>query len=199
MRKSKKPMVVGVALAFVAVLGIGGTIAWLTDDSGPVTNTFTVGDVEITLTESPLNEDGTYGDPQEGTSNAYQMIPGTTYTKDPKVTVDKKSEACFLFVKFEEVDNPAMYLEYESTLTTANGWTQGDGTNIPANVWWRVVTNADADQSWNLLEHDQITVSAENVTKSNVATASQAKLIYTAYAVQKDNIDTAADAWKVIA
>lgn len=198
---SKKVVVTLLALVLVLGCAIGGTIAWLTDTTDEVVNTFSVGDVEITLKESPLNEDGSYGTPAEGTENEYQMIPGKTYKKDPVVAVDAVSEDCWLFVKFEEKGNPATYIDYTSTLTTANGWTQGDGTSIPANVWYREVKKSDTTREWHLLDNDQITIKGEAVTKENMEIAAEAALKYTAYAVQMANGEatfTAAEAWAKI-
>lgn len=190
-----KTMVLVLAVMLIVGATIGGTIAWLQDSTATVTNTFTAGDVDITLTESPLNSDGTYGNPAEGVKNAYQMIPGQKYKKDPKVTVLAVSEKCYLFVKFEENGNAASYIDYTSTLTEANGWALVDGET---NVWYIVVEDTDADQSWNLLKDDTITINAENVTKKNMATATAAELVYTAYAVQYDNVTNAAAAWAIV-
>ncbi len=192
----KKTVVLVTALALVFCFAIGGTLAWLKDQTGPVQNTFTAGDVDITLTETwntDTNNDGV-NDSWEA-----QMIPGNSYTKDPVVTVnDETTVDCYLFVKFEETGSAGTYLTYTSTLTSANGWTQGDGTNIPANVWYRTVLKSDTVKSWKLLANDSITVNAETVTKANMALASQAKLTYTAYAVQKDNL-TVTEAWAKVA
>lgn len=186
-----------VALAVMLVIGctIGGTIAWLMDTTETVTNTFTVGKVEITLKESPLNANGTYGTPAEGTQNSYKLIPGETYTKDPTVAVISGSEDCYLFVKFEQNGNASTYITYTSTLNEDNGWTQGDGTNIPSNVWYRTVESDATVRSWELLANNTITINADAVTTDSMENAKNAALVYTAYAVQKDNVATAADAW----
>ena len=126
------------------------------------------------------------------------MIPGFSYAKDPVVTVKGDSVDCYLFVKFEEKGNPATYLTYTSTLTAANGWTQGDSTSIPSNVWYRKVTANAADQSWNLLADNTIAVK-DTVAKDNMADAAKAELVYTAYATQlykSNGVEfTAAEAW----
>lgn len=194
---AKKIAAIVLAAVLVFGCGVGATLAWLQDTTPTVTNTFTVGKVDITLKESPLNNDGTYGTPAEGTANAYQLIPGKTYTKDPTVAVDATSEDCWLFVKFEEEGNAATYIQYTSTLTTANKWIQGGENGIPANVWYREVKKTDTERSWNLLEGNVITIKNE-VTNANMNTAAAAALKYTAYAVQMANGDTtftAAEAW----
>lgn len=184
----KKLTMVLVAIILVLCCTIGGTLAWLKDTTAPVTNTFTVGKVEITLTESPLEADGSYGEPAEGTSNKYPLVPGKTYTKNPTVAVDTSSEDCWLFVKFEEKGNPATYIQYTSTLTTDNGWTKGTGT-IPTDVWYREVKKTGENHSWNLLADNKIQIKT-SVTAGNMTDAAKAELKWTAYAVQSAN-DTA--------
>ena len=192
----KKTLALLLALVLVFGAAVGGTIAYLTDTTDPITNTFTVGKVDITLTET-FNTD-TDSD-QENDAWKAQLIPGTTYAKDPVVTVTADSEDCWLFVKFEEKNGAATYLDYTSNLTAANGWTQGDGTNIPSNVWYRAVNKADTTKSFQLLAGDStyptgcISVK-DTVTNQNMNTASAAQLVYTAYACQSANMTVNA-AW----
>ena len=187
----KKKLMTVLALVLVIAMSVAGTIAFLTDTTDPITNTFTVGKVDITLTET-FNTD-TNGD-QENDAWQAQLIPGTTYTKDPVVTVTADSEDCWLFVKFEENGNPSTYLTYTSNLTLANGWTQGDGTNIPTNVWYRAVAKDAAVKSFHLLLNDTVTIDSDAVTNENMNTAANAQLVYTAYACQSANMSVEA-AW----
>lgn len=176
-----KAMFVILAVVLIVGISVGGTLAWLTATTDTVTNTFTTSDIVITLEET-FNTDSN----KDGVNDCWkaQMIPGYSYTKDPTVSVSADSVDCYLFVKFVEEGNPSTYLEYTSTLTTANGWTQGDGTDIPANVWYREVKSADTIRSWELLKDNTVTVSSTGVTKDNMSTAARAKLTYTAYASQ---------------
>ena len=182
-------------LALVLVIGcaVGGTIAWLTAQTDPVVNTFTYGDINITLGET--------------TGSDYKIIPGVDIAKDPKVTVVKGSEACWLFVKVEEANWPTP-TETVGTNTVrkvnyaiADGWTQGDGTKIPANVYYREVGAVTDDTSFYVLQgsteypNGVVTVS-ENLTKDEIKNiTSKPTLTFTAYAVQKEGSADAAAAW----
>lgn len=168
-------------LALVLVMGVavGGTIAWLTAETAPVVNTFTVGDINITLTET-WNTD-TDGDEVNDAWSA-QLIPGFTYKKDPVVTVKANSVDCYLFVKFEESEGLSDYLTYTSNLEE-NGWTQGQKNDIPSNVWYRIVNTSDADQSWEMLANNQVSVS-DTLTKDDMPESGDLSLTYTAYACQ---------------
>lgn len=173
-------------LALVLVIGCvaGGTVAWLVAKTDPVVNTFTYGNIDITLTET--------------TGTSYKIIPGTDIKKDPKVTVTAGSEACWLFVKVEETGK---FVTDKVTYAIANSWAQGDGTEIPSNVYYREVSAEDAKTGVNYYvlagnatyPNGVITVSAD-LTKENIPAANPT-LTFTAYAVQKENITTAADAW----
>ena len=191
-----KTMFMILAVVLIVGISVGGTLAWLTDTTDSVVNTFTVGDIDITLTET-FNTDSD----NDGKSDCWtaQMIPGYSYKKDPKVEVSANSVDCYLFVKFEETGNAATYLDYTSTLTSANGWTKGNGTDIPANVWYREVMSTATTRSWKLLDGDTVTVNGTAVTKDNMEAAAQASLTYTAYASQlyKNATEkfTAAEAW----
>lgn len=174
---------VALLLALVLVVGgvIGGTLAWLTDKTDPVTNTFTVGNIDITLTET--------------TGTSYKMVPGNTITKDPKVTVKGGSEACYLFVKVEEENWPT-FTESDGTRKVkygiADGWTALTGET---GVYYREVRAVTADTSFDVLAGNVVTVS-ENLTKTEVSgITTQPKLTFTAYAVQKDGITDAGTAW----
>ena len=173
-------------LALVLVVGcaVGGTIAWLTATTEPVVNTFTYGKIKIELTET--------------TGTEYKIIPGVNISKDPKVTVKADSEACWLFVKVAE---KGTFVTDKVTYSIANGWMPLDATKHPG-VYYREVDAVTADTNFNVLTGDAtypngvVTVS-ENLTKAEVnsVAATQPTLTFTAYAVQKDGINTAADAW----
>lgn len=192
--KIKKIAMIVTTLALTAALAIGGTLAFLTAQTDTVANTFTVGKVGVTLTEA-YNTDKS-GD---GINDAWtaQLIPGTSYTKNPSVAVSQDSEGCYLFVKFEETNSPATYLNYTSNLTTDNGWSKLTGVDNVDNVWYRVVNKADATKSWELLSGNTVSVK-DTVGSVSVPMPAQdvtPSLAYTAYAVQRANIDSAVAAW----
>lgn len=167
------------ALVLVFAVAVGGVVAWLTATTGPVKNTFTVGDINIKLKE---------------TTTAYKMVPGNDIKKDPKVTVVGDSEDCYLFVKVKESANFGDFMTY----AMAEGWTAL--SDVPG-VYYRVVKAADTVKEFSVLAGDKVTVGTD-VTKGalNALTAdTYPTLTFTAYAVQLHNGAandwTAADAW----
>lgn len=176
----KKKLIIGI-IAAVLLLSctVGATLAWLIDETDTVINTFTYGDINITLDESEDLD--------------LKMIPGKTITKDPVVTVKGGSEACWLFVKIEESSNFDSFMTY----ATAEGWTALDEVD---GVYYREVTSSADDQEFPVIAGDQVTVSVD-VTKealTALTTETAPKLSFTAYAVQAEGFDTAADAWAKI-
>ncbi len=175
---SSRTFIMLLAVTLLIGCAIGGTVAWLTDKTTAVTNTFTYGDINITLAET--------------TGNDYKIIPGVNIEKDPKVTVKKDSEACWLFVKVEE---EGTFVAGKVAYSIADGWTKGDGTNIPANVYYRQVGAVTENTDFAVLKDNMVTVS-DTLTKADIKSiATNPTLTFTAYAVQKDGFNTAAAAW----
>ena len=76
--KNKKGLLLAVlALALIAVVAIGGSLAFFTDRD-TVINTFTMGSVEISLEEPGWDGDAGLG-----------LLPGNVRTKDPTVTAEE--------------------------------------------------------------------------------------------------------------
>lgn len=163
----KKTLALFLALALVIVGIIGGTMAWLTDTTPDIVNTFTDSDIDITLAET--------------TGESYKMVPGYTISKDPKVTVETGSEKCYLFVKLEESANFNSFLTYE----IADGWTSLDGVD---NVYYRIVDTAEMGTAYSVLKDDQVmvqgTVTKEMMNELKNGTAAEPTLTVTAYASQ---------------
>lgn len=84
-----KIMILAICLLVVLNLSIFSTLAWMTDTS-QVTNTFTVGTVDIELEETDVDKDG------KKDLNNYHLIPGEEYVKDPTMTIKAKSEESYV-------------------------------------------------------------------------------------------------------
>ena len=175
----KRTLIILVALVAVFGMAVGGTIAWLTDQTEPITNTFTVGNINIELKE---------------TATEFKMVPGVTIAKDPKITVVSGSEACYLFVKVEESANLDNFIDY----TMATGWTALTGAD---GVYYREVNATASDTTFSVLANDQVTCN-DTVTKAMMDALTEAAayptLTFTAYAVQQSGSDSAAAAWEKV-
>ena len=94
MKTKSKALLLTLCAVLLVAASVLGTMAYLTS-TDTVTNTFTVGKVEIKLDETDVtNPTG-----PRVQANSYKLMPGTTYTKDPTVTVLKGSEDSYVRMK----------------------------------------------------------------------------------------------------
>ena len=185
----RKGKVIAILAAVVLLIGavVGGTLAYFTDRENAV-NTFTVGNVKIDLTE---------------TTSDYQMVPGTDIAKDPIVTVEGDSEACWLFIQIEESEN---YEDYLSDYVLAKDeeadiWTPLEGVS---GVYYRAVPKSESGeaQTFPILKDNKVHV-LDSVTKEMMKTLEDSSvdkptLTFKAYAVQKAGVSTVAEAWAIV-
>ena len=198
MRKRLITAIIALSLALCCLVGV--TLAWIVDSTNQVVNTFTYGDINIDLTETVGTENKSAAT-NKVTNDTFKMVPGETLTKDPKVTVKSGSEACWLFVEVTKSSNFANFMTYAmdsnwtALETSANGLTTVyyyNGTELDALL--------TADKTYNVLKDNEVTV-LDSVTKGDLTALTDATLptlTFTAYAIQKANIDTPADAWAEI-
>ena len=199
-RKLRKVLLVTCcALALVAI-SVGATLAYLTDNES-VTNTFTVGQVGISLDETDT-DNSTQGENDRDTANKYHLIPGQTYIKDPIVHVDADSESSWIFVK---VVNGIADIEVEGETSIAwqmdsNGWTQLFGVD---NVWCRKYLKGHTDRDlevfgYFVLKGDKLVNGNADAAKGEVSIDryANATVKVTAYAIQMAGFDTAKEAWE---
>lgn len=185
MKKTNK--ILGLMVGAVALVGVSvmGTMAYL-QDTKEVTNTFTVGKVEITLDEKDV--DNSTQEKDRDTANSYKLIPGTKYEKDPIVHVAEGSEECWLFVK---VENEIAGIEDASNTIAAQmaakGWSRVGDTDVYA---YREAVAAGA----NVPVFEEFKI-AGTVESTDLAAYKGKTIKVTAYAVQKENFANAAAAW----
>ena len=178
----KKGLALVLALTLLVVGAVAGTLAWLTDKTDAVVNTFTTSGIDIGLKEEAGTNNTTGG-------KDFKMIPGHTITKNPVTWVEKGSEDCYLFVKLDKSANFDTYLKYEM----ASGWQQlkdKDGNNVEG-VYYREVaatTTAKSDE-FQIIKDNKVTVDGDAVTSAVMkqfenATLAKPTLTITAYASQ---------------
>ncbi len=100
MKKSLITMLV--ALCLVGALGVGATLAYLSATSEVKTNTFTIGAVGISLSETASVEGTNATVVENATKTGYDFTgiqPGDVLGKVPVVTVAADSKDCYVVVK----------------------------------------------------------------------------------------------------
>ena len=206
----KKKILVACLCVALAVLTIAGTtLAYLTSQE-TVTNTFTVGKVEIKLDEAKANADGTLvPNADRVKENSYKLIPGHTYNKDPMVTVLKGSESSYIkmtvtFSKAAELDDifkpngadlTSIFNGYDSTNWIYKGNTEDTTANTRTYEFWykEAVAAPTADVALDAL-FDQIKA-PDSLTNSDLNNLKDLKITVNAYAIQADGFATAEAAW----
>ena len=172
----KRTLISVMAIALTCFCLIGTTFAWLVAKTEPIVNTFTSGNINVSLSES--------------TSRNPKIVPGATLTENPQAIVRKNSEDCWLFVKIQKSETFDEFLSFE----IADRWTllaEGSG------VYYRVVTMSTEDQTFGILKGNVVTAKT-TPTKERYDTIDQnhyPKLTFTAYAVQKLGFETPEAAW----
>lgn len=209
MKKFKALLVVACALLLVAA-SVFGTMAYLTS-TDTVTNTFTVGKVNIKLDEAKANPDGSLvANADRVKANSYKLLPGHTYNKDPMVTVLSGSESSYVkmtvtFSKANELDDifaptgadlTSIFKGYDSTKWIAKGNTKDTTANTRTYEFWykEAVGAPTADIALDAL-FDSITVPGE-ITATQLATIKGMTITVNAYAIQADGFANADAAWE---
>lgn len=194
MKKTKKVLVLSLCAVMLVTASVLGTMAYLTS-TDEVVNTFTVGNVAITLDETDV-DNSTPGDNDRDKANAYKLIPGHEYGKDPIVHVDTNSEDCVLFVKvaneitaIEDADKSV------ASQMAANGWEVVDANNgiyVYGSATAPTVVSGGSDAA--VFETFTVAGTVDNTTLASYANKT---ITVTAYAVQADGFSgkTASEIW----
>lgn len=174
--KKKALLIAVVAIALAVVTAASVTVAWLTAQTNPVTNTFSIGNINITLSES---------------DNTYKVIPGGTDAKDPKVTVLETSEPCYVYVLVENnlvigdtvVGTPNIGSEWISVKT------------VGTKTLYRYNTVVDARTAEKVLPvFTEVNYDGAAITSQNIASLENKTIVIDAFAHQADNLATTEDA-----
>ena len=214
MKKATKVLLSVLCVVAVLTGSVLGTLAYLTDRAS-VTNTFTYGDVNITLDEAKVDPDGTPVVPAVRTDagNKYHLLPGATYTKDPVVTVKATSEASYvrMLVTFNCASQlDAIFAPAGAELTSifngydAGVWVYETETRDPAaNTvtyefrYKEVVPRSENDTVLDAL-FDSFTVPGV-LTGEDLAAIKDLNITVEGHAIQATGFDNADAAWAAFA
>lgn len=167
-KKVRNRVLLGVSAVLLVCLSVGATLAFLTDTTGTVQNTFTVGNVSIVnggLDEADVNE---YGEPVDAngktqaevgegwtaadrvTKNKYKLIPGHTYVKDPTIHIDATSEEAYVFFTINKAG--VYWSDNHANITKLEAETTSDYSTIAKQIeqnGWKMLMQQTYDgSSW---------------------------------------------------
>ncbi len=194
MKTKTKAIALTLCAVLLVVASVMGTMAYLTSKN-TVTNTFTVGNVSITLDEAKVTEYGVkVPDAERVKANSYNLVPGHNYVKDPTVHVAANSEESYVFVKVEnglssfEATNNTI-----ATQITEKGWTALEGET---GVYYKTVSKSADAQDFVVFSSFTLSDTANNV--DGWANLASSNITVKAYAIQKDGFTDAAAAWNAV-
>lgn len=184
MKTARKALMLILCAALLVSATVMGTLAYLTAESKTVTNTFTVGNITITLAET-----------EEG---PFKIVPGATDDKDPTVTVVQGSEECYVYALITNnlvLDNKAVA---NVNVDTTNSWTLVKSEGNKTLYRYNKTVDA-ASEAATLPVFTKVTYSPE-ITESNITTLDGETIVIQAYAHQsatttQEVADAAAKTW----
>lgn len=216
-KNKTKALLMSLCAVLLVAASVLGTMAYL-KDSKVVKNTFTVGNVAIDLDEAKVNTDGKAIDKKGNVvtdlakaervpGNAYKLLPGHTYTKDPTVTVLTPSVASYVkmtvtFTKANALD--AIFAPTGADLTSIFGgydaatWiykgNTKEGDTRTYEFWYK--TTVDATAAAQTLEPLFTSIIVPGTINNDQLKSIDGMTInVNAYAIQADGFKDAAEAW----
>ena len=207
--KRSKPLVLALCAVLLVVGMILGTVAYL-QDTASVVNTFSVGNVHLKLDEAVVDEKGEPTGGRTETGNAYHLLPGETYTKDPTVTVLKGSEESYvrmlvtincydeLATIFGDPFLPQYFVEgWDNAVWVSTQVISKDASANTATYEFRYFETVKPEKDTDLVLDalfDTVTV-PNTMTGEQLATIADLKITVEAHAIQATGFDTADEAW----
>lgn len=195
--KNKKLKTMLLSLGLVGTIGVGATLAYFSDATDPVKNTFTVskGITDLQLDELRVNSEThrPYYKDVRVTENEYKNIqPGEVLVKDPTVHINT-TVPCYVFVSIENKNSDVLTPNLDSSKwyevkvdenTNANlkFYVYADETGSPK------VVNPTNDVYENLVVFNEVKVLNELGETDQPTIEGSGEINVKAAAVQSDNI-----------
>lgn len=202
----KKLMTTFGSLALVGAVAVGATLAYFSDTTGPVTNTFNMTQgLDIELDESDQSgtnyKNDTTATKLRVTSNTYNNVaPGQTLYKDPQVTVVNYETPQWVFMSVKENGNVTV----DQYNKGSGAWTELTSGVEGVKVFYMEVTSTTPDAHSGVDTNyvapgKQLPKLFTNVTVIDTDDASLdlGDIKVKAATIQKEGFDTAQDAYNV--
>ena len=195
--KKKNVLMMALSLCMVAVIAVGGTLAYLTDSDGTLTNTFTFAkNIVVEQTETWQDSDRVWNETAtaKGGDTGYSytnLVAGQQAHKQPVVTVTTDIPT---YVFIEVVNSDKVSIVKNDTYNKGLGaWNKNtdvpEGEEaLPANTYYLEVNETT---TWNLFDTIQF---AEDATTDNVGS-----IVIKVKAIQKANdLETVMEAYEAV-
>lgn len=201
--KKKSLVLTLTAVVLALALGVGGTLAYFSAKTDNVVNTFTVGNVAITLDEAKVkfeNDAWVKVEPEERVqANTYSNIyPGASLPKDPTIHVAATSQKAWVAMKVVVTEGSewATILGENADLTTVIKGYDGDkwdriGKNVNAEnntIEYLFIYNTEVSASANLTLFTKVDIPA-TLTGDQLNTVDGFTITATGYALQAQGVN----------
>lgn len=214
-KKLRRILLTVCSAALLVCVTVGATVAYLTS-TDTVTNTFTVGQVKISLDEALVGTDGkaiTGAGAKRVQANSYKLMPGGEYDKDPTIHIENSSEEAYLRVKVAVTNTAkvdALFQKYDyaeqgiTAILEGLDLTKWNITSTVENdVRTYVLTLKANDGKISGKTDDIVLFTGVNVpeefTNDDILELNNTKITITADAIQADGFADADEAWKAFA
>ena len=184
--KKRNVFVSAAAVALAAVVFVGGTFSYLAAKSDQVSNAFSANTNYVSISEDEAD---------------YEIIPGTSQTKNPYVNVYTTVDS-YVYLVVEDTTDGLVDYSINTDIWTLLASDEESGISI----YYCEVKASDNEQSLNVLVNDEVSYAAdlenadmlEETTDENGNTTYALKdgleLNFTAYVIQSDGFSSALDA-----
>lgn len=135
--KKKNLLMMALSVCMVAVVAVGGTMAYLSDAVKPIKNTFKFGDITVAVKEdvpTSVKDESIVSDGKGGLTYT-NVVPGQDLNKEPKVSVTTSVDA-YVFVKVD-VSNETISLPSDA---------MADWTALKDGVYYKTVDGQNGVQ-----------------------------------------------------
>lgn len=190
-----KALLMSLCAVLLVAASVLGTMAYL-KDSEVVKNTFTVGNVAISLDEAKVDGNGNAidkdgkivtnpADAERVPGNAYKLLPNHTYVKDPTVTV--KTPSVDSYVRMKVTFNKASAL---IAMCTNPDWEEDAPTEIK-NAWplLYMVNFTDESVKWDGIIMDNMFESENMLNNTKYCVYDKAADTLTFYYYYTETVD----------
>lgn len=193
----KKILAISLVVSLVAVAALGVTLAYFTD-TDTVDNVFTMGNVDISLTEPSF--DGGEDNTIDG------VAPGDVIPKDPIITNDGDNDA-WVFMKLTLSDAEALGVLVPDLATqglinfNSTNWTffaNNEDTATDTRVIWIGYNTVLASGSTTVAPFTQISIPTYWDNTDMGSLGEEFSLTVDAYAIQADNITSLTAAYTAL-
>ena len=192
-----KRKVILAGIIFLFIFFIGGIVAYFTSTQ-TVTNTFTIGNIQITLTEPAWV---TTDSDNNGVPDAAQgKMPGQTVAKNPTIT-NTGDNAAFIFAEVQVPCTDDGSLEL-FTYTVNSGWyTMSNGSCASTNgqmvatkryAYGTSSAMTSVAKTGTAVLFNEVTVNG-SITGNEQGISGNKQVVVTAYAIQADGLGSATD------